>query len=109
MRLLNLNSILYLFFFLILFSSKSSAEEESVDIWKKKEKNKDSVINVIEADNQEKKIEINFKNKETNESNIKIAADVLSTNALSLGLYVYLYIYIYLYVISVVPETRGLK
>ena len=79
MRLLNLNSILYLFFFLILFSSKSSAEEESVDIWKKKEKNNDSVINVIEADNQEKKIEINFKNKETNESNIKISENTDSS------------------------------
>jgi hypothetical protein len=79
MRLSNLNSILYLFFFLILFSSKSSAEEESVDIWKKKEKNNDSVINVIEADNQEKKIEINFKNKETNESNIKISENTDSS------------------------------
>ena len=62
-----------------MFSSKSSAEEESVDIWKKKEKNNDSVINVIEADNQEKKIEINFKNKETNESNIKISENTDSS------------------------------
>jgi len=79
MRLSNLNSILYLFFFLILFSSKSSAEEESVDIWKKKEKNNDTVINIIETENQKKKIEINFKNKETNESNIKISENTDSS------------------------------
>ena len=79
MRLLNLNSILYLFFFLILFSSKSSAEEESVDIWKKKETNNETVINVIESDTQEKKIEIGFKNKKTNESNIKISENTDSS------------------------------
>ena len=79
MRLLNLNSILYLFFFLILFSSKSSAEEESVDIWKKKETNNESVINVIESDTQEKKIEIGFKNKKTKESNIKISENIDSS------------------------------
>ena len=79
MRLLNLNSILYLFFFLILFSSKSSAEEKSVDIWKKKETNNETVINVIESDTQEKKIEIGFKNKKTKESNIKISENIDSS------------------------------
>ena len=62
-----------------MFSSKSSAEEESVDIWKKKETNNETVINVIESDTQEKKIEINFKNKETNESNIKISENTDSS------------------------------
>ena len=49
MRLLNLNSILYLFFFLILFVSKSSSEEESVDIWEKKEITNETSSEAVEV------------------------------------------------------------
>ena len=73
MRLLNLNSILYLFFFLILFVSKSSSEEESVDIWEKKEITNETSSEAVEVDNQEKKIKINFQNEESLEANIKIS------------------------------------
>ena len=89
MRLLNLNSILYLLFFLILFASKSSTEEESVDIWKKKETTSETSSNVIEGESQEKKIEINFKNKETLEANIKISenTDILQPEIPLYGIY----------------------
>ena len=73
MRLLNLNSILYLFFFLILFVSKSSSEEESIDIWEKKEITNETSSEAVEVDNQEKKIKINFQNEESLEANIKIS------------------------------------